>query len=351
VASGHHISGYPLPREVASAVAGTRASNFGLLFHRLLRYPQEWRMEGEEKNRVWRAQVFDRAREIFAQMPELLSGLHKRLDHIADGLSNEGFNVLKPPLQMHVDWRLAIGFSSASVLDTGIALHRIYGIPYIPATAVKGLTRYFRLAKIAEELGVPVLDPEAIKQRRRQERKTPWEMLEELLVAEEPKDERSRQELQRRLRGLQEDRAVQQVNKPDGVRELTLHQFQTEYATSFRRAFGSTARRGEVIFFDVFPEQLMVTQNGRNEPILELDIINTHYQAYYTGTPPAPPADYLSPIPVYFLTVRAGTPFRFRLAAKDQTLLDTVVGWLKEALQKFGIGAKTMAGYGAMSPT
>lgn len=357
--AGDRILGYPLPKEVAAAVdkatQANQASNFGLLFHRLLRYPNapwEWSLEGKDKADAWN-QVVRKALSIFqnATMKGLFEDLQKRMTWGEQGYRQRfGPNgVISFP--MTVDWRLAIGFSAPSVLETGIALHRIYGIPYLPGSAVKGLTRHFRLAMIAEELGVPVLDPEEIKRRHEQKRKTPWEMLEELLVAEEPKDERSREDLEKSFRRLQDDPEVQKVNKPDGLRTLGLSAFQTKYATAFRRAFGSTARRGEVLFFDAFPEKVTEQEDGRNEPIVEveLDIINTHYQAYYTGNPPKPPADYLSPIPVYFLTVRAGTPFRFRLAAKDPNLLGTVVSWLKEALHKFGIGAKTMAGYGAMS--
>jgi len=351
-AIGDRIPGYPLPKEVAKAAFANQSSNFGLLFHRLIRYQQEWQMEGEEKNKAWREQVLHGARRIFSisRMAEALTGLHQRLDTVEDGFKRQGFAVLNPPLWMKVNWRLAIGFSAPSVLETGIALHRIYGIPYLPGSAVKGVTRHFRLATIAEELGVPVLDPEEIKRRHEQKRKTPWEMLEELLVAEEPKDERARKELEQSFRRLRDDPEVEKMNKLNGLRTIELSQFRTEYATAFRRAFGSTARRGEVIFLDAFPVELIIQQDGQNQPILELDIINTHYQAYYTGNPPKPPADYLSPIPVYFLTVRAGTPFRFRLAAKDQTLLGMVEGWLKEALLKCGIGAKTMAGYGELVP-
>lgn len=38
---------------------------------------------------------------------------------------------------------LAIGHGGGGVLETGLALHRIYGIPYLPATALKGLAVHY----------------------------------------------------------------------------------------------------------------------------------------------------------------------------------------------------------------
>lgn len=40
-----------------------------------------------------------------------------------------------------IDWRLIVGLGNESVYDTSITLHHVYGIPYIPASAVKGVVR------------------------------------------------------------------------------------------------------------------------------------------------------------------------------------------------------------------
>ncbi len=44
-------------------------------------------------------------------------------------------------------WRLAIGIGSASVYETSMTLHHIYGIPYIPAQSIKGSLRSFIIVK------------------------------------------------------------------------------------------------------------------------------------------------------------------------------------------------------------
>jgi CRISPR-associated protein Cmr6 len=61
-----------------------------------------------------------------------------------------------------------------------------------------------------------------------------------------------------------------------------------------------------------------------------------------------PPADYLSPSPVYFLAISAGTKFRFRLLSRDRELLELTMDYTRKALEFLGYGAKTHAGYGGI---
>ena len=44
-----------------------------------------------------------------------------------------------------VDWRLVVGLGSEHVQETNMTLHHIYGIPYIPGSAVKGVLRHWWL--------------------------------------------------------------------------------------------------------------------------------------------------------------------------------------------------------------
>lgn len=85
--------------------------------------------------------------------------------------------------------------------------------------------------------------------------------------------------------------------------------------------------------------------------------MNPHYAKYYSGEKDVnnhaiPPADYLSPTPIFFLTVAAGQTFRFVLAPRCQkeanAANDVAFGCelLKEALSTLGAGGKTAVGYG-----
>jgi CRISPR-associated protein Cmr6 len=124
-------------------------------------------------------------------------------------------------------------------------------------------------------------------------------------------------------------------------------------------------QRGSIYFFDAFPTEL---------PRIEPDVMNNHYQDYYEGK--TPPADWLQPNPIFFLSVKGGK-YRFQLGFKpgengkekidsfgqiealtserfngrisaQSSLLDLTEAWLKDALEHHGIGAKTAVGYGLM---
>jgi len=46
-------------------------------------------------------------------------------------------------VEMKLQWRMIIGFGSPSVYETSMILHHIYGFPYIPAQAIKGVVRNY----------------------------------------------------------------------------------------------------------------------------------------------------------------------------------------------------------------
>ena len=103
------------------------------------------------------------------------------------------------------------------------------------------------------------------------------------------------------------------------------------------------AGQEKIIFFDAFP----ITS-----PILSPDIMNNHYPDYYEGGK-KPPADWQSPRPILFLTVKE-TKFKFVLGIKPKDekdnpkLLQKAIDLLNSALKEKGIGAKTAVGYGYM---
>lgn len=176
--------------------------------------------------------------------------------------------------QATLDWRMVMGLGGESVLETDITLHHLYGLPFIPGSALKGLTRAYVTGEV-----------EGYK-------------------------------------------SAQEENDNDEV----------------KRIFGMQKQAGSVIFYDAMPTDGNATFN--------IDIMNPHYPNYYQGT--RPPANDQDPIPVPFLTVEK-TAFTFALAPRPTVVerrtqherdVEAAKGWLQEALQKYGIGGKTSAGYG-----
>ena len=112
---------------------------------------------------------------------------------------------------------------------------------------------------------------------------------------------------------------------------------------------------GSLIVFDALPIQV---------PDLELDIMNPHYAEYYSkelyekpdgSTELIPPADYLSPTPIFFLAIAGEHRFCFALAPrrpKDENAADDLkegLELLQQARATLGAGGKTAVGYGSMT--
>lgn len=109
-----------------------------------------------------------------------------------------------------------------------------------------------------------------------------------------------------------------------------------------QRLFGAADEellRGDLVFVDAVPAAA---------PLVERDLLNPHYAAYYGGQANVPPADYLAPRPAFLLAVGRGSPFRFGIASiqGDRPSAERALGWLRSALSEVGLGAKTAAGYG-----
>ncbi len=199
-------------------------------------------------------------------------------------------------IMLKPDWRLIVGLGNESVYETSMTLHHIYGIPYIPGSAIKGVVRSYI---ITEKFG----------------------------------------------KGEQDSLDLEHAEK----RALSDQGFCDIFGCP-NSSFYNESKKGNVIFFDAFPLE---------PPHIEPDIMNPHYSSYYSDSSgEIPPADYQNPIPIYFLTVKE-TPFEFIVGIreqnnaiiknekfKDRTSLEVVYEYMKKALSEHGIGAKTAVGYG-----
>ena len=173
---------------------------------------------------------------------------------------------------------LITGLGQTHPSETGVALDRNIGIPYIPSSSIKGVVRFaFILSRFLE-------------------------------------------------------------GKIDEDGKMDLDEFE-----KFIEIFGVGGERdiedskGGVIFLDAYPSSV---------PELKVDIMNPHYGEYYVDDiNKTPPADYLSPVPIKFLTVKRGTEFVFRFVVKEG-IADIALDTLKKAITQEGVGAKTALGYG-----
>jgi CRISPR type III-B/RAMP module RAMP protein Cmr6 len=231
-------------------------------------------------------------------------------------------------LQFKPDWRLAIGLGSGSIFETSISLHHIYGFPYIPASAIKGVLRSYLITTLE---GINE-DSEALLFHKSKEVCDIFGCGKETMYDENGKVKKKSTFYKR---CFDEDK------------------LQFEEDKSKYRYPKVIEKIGDIIFFDAYPIH-------SPKDCIKADIMNPHYPDYY-GNKNLPPADWQSPIPIIFLTVE-NLKFQFmvglrkgveniniELGDKNGDMLSVVSEFLKEALENHGIGAKTAVGYGYMT--
>ncbi|MBL7815767.1 MAG: type III-B CRISPR module RAMP protein Cmr6 [Saprospiraceae bacterium] len=208
-------------------------------------------------------------------------------------------------INMATAGRLMVGLGSASVFETSLAFHHVYGVPFIPASSVKGVVRSFAI--------------EQLKGHKKESEAAAF--FESKLLCD--------------VFGCPESITYEDENKKKHSIDCFYKRHKNEYKI--------TEKQGEVIFFDAFPTPSV---------IVEPDIMNPHYGDYYGDEKgKTPPADYLTPNPIIFLSVAKGTAFQFIIGIKKMEHLDLLSQtktWLEAALKEKGIGAKTAVGYGYM---
>ncbi len=186
---------------------------------------------------------------------------------------------------------LITGIGQTHPNEVGMTFDHTLGIPYIPASSIKGIARFSHTLDLLVDLSNK--HPDEIKKDKNNEEyfddEAEWTHISKIFGKGGNKD--------------------------------------------------NNGNIGNVIFLDAYPESVPTT--------LSVDIMNPHYGKYYSGK--KPPADYLNPKPKKFLTVAKGTKFIFRYMinkAKSSELKELAKTALKKALTEEGVGAKTAVGYG-----
>lgn len=259
----------PLPAETREILSDKNkilgASNIGLLFNKYVYCWQTgWQMN-EEHIKDFRKNIEESVSKIkLSKDKDYVAALNRRQSTAIESLKDSGWHV--ELFELTTDTRLIIGLGGTSVIETGMALHPLYGFPYLPASGLKGLARAYA------EIGC------------------------------------------------------------DASKEGLLEVFGSEDKDT-RNAVNN--QQGKVFFMDGLPTSF---------PKLELDIMNPHYGEYYQGD--KPPADYLNPVPITFLAVKAGEKFSFAISSRENELANKAKEWLMGGLTELGVGGKTNVGYG-----
>lgn len=282
-------SQYILPYDTSEIITPEEIDNFSL---RLNKVPP---LDSNDKFEFFK---MDKSKNIILNVqPEYskiyITAIAERHKH-----SIEKLNIKVRSMTLKPEWRLVVGLGNESVYETSMTLHHIYGIPYIPGSAIKGVFRSYIITETEEFI----------------------------------KDENGSLNLKKA-----ENRALDDQGFCD-------------IFGCPKKSFYREARKGKVIFFDAFPSEI---------PNIKPDIMNVHYPDYYGGK--KPPTDYQNPRPIFFLTVE-NTEFEFIIGIKEKDNtnipsgifkgskpLEIAFDNIKMALSEHGIGAKTAVGYGYMN--
>lgn len=233
--------------------------------------------------------------EKFNWSTDFLESINNRYKSTIKVLEKRGFKVERFSLKL--EWRMVIGLGAPHPQETSMTLHHIYGVPYIPGSALKGVTRHWFVLNCFDSLKLDDLNLINYLEK----------------VFESSNDENLHKVL---------------VKYKDTIKL---------YKNIYKNIFGDQKNKGKVYFFDAYP-------SGKVR--LKLDIMNPHYSKYYSGN--EPPADWQDPVIIKFLTVER-TSFDFCIASKSYQFLNEAKKYLTEALNSYGVGAKTSIGYGHFS--
>ena len=226
-------------------------------------------------------------------------------------------------LKMKLGGRLIINQAGGVLENANLCIHRHFGYPYIPGSALKGIARH-----------------------------SAWEEWMELKEERECSKEQELKEFALKIaltfgyptndKMPRNTKDINREAKSDYLDEFLV----SEYPELFGDNGAYSSFSGAVSFFAAMPSSSYK---------LVTDVLTCHHNEYYSGKQEKA-YDNENPVPVFFPAVEEGAVFKFTVIPLNKCKLiknkfdfDPVkfaMDSLKEGLEIHGIGAKTSAGYG-----
>ncbi|MBW1987837.1 MAG: type III-B CRISPR module RAMP protein Cmr6 [Deltaproteobacteria bacterium] len=111
----------------------------GLLFNRYLSWPKEWDFGGEEKARCWE-QIAKAISQVSSEVYDFIDQRQQKLRDLIAAIYPGGTTL---NLTLNTRAPLVVGLGGNSPLENAITLHPLWGIPYLPASGLKGVMRHY----------------------------------------------------------------------------------------------------------------------------------------------------------------------------------------------------------------
>lgn len=352
-----------------------------LLYHKWQGYDRF--KEEKKNNKKLKAFTTDQQKDYLKEIIKYVNrSKNQQFEWIKKYLSH--ITVLDPDIVVNsftTNWRLIVGMGTNPTLETGIQLHHLYGFPYIPGSMVKGLLHHLTELELCKNPNWKIEKNEDLDDPEKSEK---WQhFLNALQQAELVRVLFGslfikKNEYKKKNREGEEKKYYSGLEVPldwfsNWNEKLACKKNKMKYKDICDRietVMSDEATGGMLTFYDAVP----AADAFDNGELLQLDIMNPHYQEYYSDTGNTiPPSDDQNPNPIYFLAVKPGAKFVFpyRIAAfppnsdwrdkqeeerwnvlqqngiqNQEAIRNLVDRWLKIALTEWGIGAKTAAGYG-----
>jgi len=253
----------------------------------------------------------------------------KRIIYYWNRVYSDTFRIIKGKTQ----WRLIVGLGVSHPAETSMKLHYIYGVPYIPGSALKGAFNHYwvkeQLYPAAQKILQKYMDSKNLKGEKSINK--PYSFLETIATIWD-----FREGIEKNIKGFKKN------EKEIVLRLMENEEFSTK-VKNYQTIFGTQTQKGCFVFFDAYPLS--------NDDIkLEEDVMTPHYGQYYNAKEGSEkfPTDTQSPNPIKFVTWKGTFLFVIKsiCSKANVELLDSVKNNLIEALSNYGIGAKTAVGYG-----
>lgn len=134
-----------LPKEIRDSGIWD-VDNFYLKFHKYAAFrkfdkKEEFKLFFTDKKNTYKI------KNNFKNQEPLIKQVYEDQHQAAAKLHGEGYFATD---DLEIDWRLVVGLGGASVYETSITLHHLYGFPYIPASGVKGMVNAYVHTQIAD---------------------------------------------------------------------------------------------------------------------------------------------------------------------------------------------------------
>lgn len=277
----------PFPEQRQEQLKKPPECNFSLYFQRMASWKWNNREELDSDDGAIK-NFLDKSAESFQCVEKLLSEKHEMLASYAESAKKSGLVCLK--ITAKTISPFITGLGSGHPTEKGMILDRNIGVPYLPASSIKGVMRLAYALNIANGRSeVPDSD------------------LEKYFGTTDELGRKRKAELK------------------DG-----------EEAKN---------KRGQLIFLDAYPYPT-------KETYLKMDIMNPHYGSYYQGGGKEQPVETENPIPIKFLAVKEGSEFNFYCLFRPletdnaEEIESDVKKMFDTAFKTLGFGGKTAIGYG-----